>query len=244
MKMNETDLDRYKSAWKNDAGFNSIKLDEADIQKFMHSASKDISSQFRNGIRIDIVLKSVLAFSFAATGILMSGEPGMLIVSALLAITAGTGIVFQLTIYNRIPGNKADKNMLTLLKEYTGFYSEKYIKSLLVASLTGPLIFISGSLLYLFFKYGGLRPFDIVDYLVFGIFILTSFIISAFGQLQNFSSQIRQLEICLEEIERETLKGDSLNMYKKSRLRRVLIMGIILIIGILLLLLLIFNLSN
>ncbi len=242
--MNGTDLDKYKSAWKNESGFNENRLARADIHKFMHSASKDISSQFRTGIKIDIVLKSILAFSFAAIGILLSKEPGMLITCALLAIIAGTGIIFQLTIYKRIPENKADKNMITLLKEYTGFYNEKYIKSLLAASLTGPLIFVSGSLYYLFFKYGGLRSFDIDDYIVLGVFVLASFILAAFAQLRNFNSHIRQLEICLDEIERETVREDSLNRYKKRRLRRVIIMGIVLIIGISLLLFLIFSLSN
>ena len=242
--MNEPDLEKYKSAWKNEPGFDEKRLTRAEIQKFMNSESRSISMQFKTGIRIDIILKIIVGLSFAGILFLFPKMKTVIFLAGAIIILIASIVAYQLITYMRIPGIKADRNMAQLLKDYIGFYSEKYIKSLLAAALTGPMIFISGSLYYIYAKYGNLRPFDTEDYIVMCVFIVASYVIGAVAHVWNFSYRIRQLERSLAEIEQEKISKDSLNRYRRQRRRNVIILGIALLFGIILLFFLIFNSNN
>ena len=59
--MIKIDLEKYRSAWKNEQSFDSQKLSNNDIRKFLQANSKNINKMFKTGLSIDIVLKSLLA---------------------------------------------------------------------------------------------------------------------------------------------------------------------------------------
>ena len=242
--MNVIDLEKYKNAWKNEPGFTEAKLDRADIKKYIHSVSKDINSQFRTGIIIDIVLKVILALSFAGVIIIFSKVYTIVLMAAVLIGIIASIVCYQLKIHKIIPDYKEGKNIISLLKDNIGFYYNSFIKSLLVAALTGPLIFISGSLYYFYFRYGGLRTLYVGDYIVFAVFITASFILGAFSQVWNFKYRIQQMETNLAEIEQDTIDEISIEEYKRKRRKTMIIMSIGLLIGVFLMIFLIFNLNN
>jgi hypothetical protein len=236
--MEEINLDKYKSAWKAEQSFNEEKLSREQIMAFMNSASISIGGLFRKSLIIDIVVKSMLAFSSGSLAVLYSGQSRMLPVLALLSLLIVSSVLLQVRIYRKIPGSMdSGQSTRTLLDSYISFYSRSFVPSLITASLTGPMVFLIGSFGYFLFKYGTIRPLQTVDIVVFGLFILVSFLLNAIVQFKNFNFHIRQLKEILSEIEQETLTERRLNHYKKIRYRNLVIYSIILVAGLLLFLL-------
>ena len=237
--MNENDLEKFKSAWKNEKAFSETELGREDILKFMNSTSKDLSAKFRSGIVIDAALKVLIAVSLGSIILLMKSLMVILLVSALVFLIA-LSLVFHMNVYKNIPGKMAEKNMITLLKDYVSFYYTRYITSLLTAAFSSPLIFISGSLYYYYIKYGAFPELNTDDYIVMGIFTFAGFLISAISHIWNFNFHIRQLEENLIDIENDTISITSLERYWARRRKLVIIMSFVLIVGIFLLLLFIY----
>ena len=236
--MEEINLDKYKSAWKAEQSFDEEKLSRERIMAFMGSTSKSISGLFRRSLIIDIVMKSLLAISSGGLLILYSGEGSVLPVIAMTVLLIIVCILLQVRTYRRIPGAEdSGQNTRALLHSYIEFYSRIFVPSLITASLTGPLVFVVGSLYYFLFKYGTVPPLQLADHLVFGTFILTSFLLSIFVQVKNFNFHIGQLKESLSDIEQDTLSDSRLRYYRKAKIRNLIIYGIILITGLLLLIL-------
>jgi hypothetical protein len=236
--MEDINLDKYKSAWKAEQSFDEEKLSRERIMAFMGSASKSISGLFRKSLIFDIIIKSLLAFSSGGLLLLYSDQGRLLPVIAATVLLVIICIVLQVRTYRRIPGAKdSGQNTRALLHSFVDFYSRSFVPSLITASLTGPLILVVGSLYYFFFKYGTVPPLELADHLVFGTFILISFLLSAFVQVKNFNFHIGQLKESLSEIEQDTLTDNRLRYYRKVKNRNMIIYSIILLAGLLLLIL-------
>ena len=237
--MKEIDLDKLKSAWKTEQSFDDEKLSRERITAFMSSASKSIEGLFRRSLIFDITVKALLAFSSGALMVLYSDQGRVLPVLALLIVLVVSSVILQIRIYLRIPSVKdSGKNARSLLHSYISFYSRSFIPSLITASLTGPLVFVIGSLFYSFLKYGTIGPLEFVDFLVLGSMVAISFLLGAFAHIKNFNFHIGQLKDSLAEIEQDTLTESRLNYYKKNKYRNLIIYSIILVVGLLLFLLL------
>lgn len=240
--MKEVELEKYKKAWKTGQSFVEEKLSRTEIQEFMQSESKNISGLFKKNIIIDIVLKISLTLSFCVLAVLYSNQIQILLLNLVLAILTIISVVFQKKIYSNIPdGNRSDQSIKTVLKSYIDFHNHKYLHSLLISSLTGSFYFICGSLFYFYFKYGTIRPFELMDYLVFSTITVFAFVLSAFVQIKSSNFHIHQLEECLVFIEQNTLNGNQLKHYKKLKNRIIFFFSIFLLIGILLLVLILFQ---
>jgi hypothetical protein len=239
--MEEINLEKYKSAWKKEQSFFEEKLSRDRILKFMQLTSKNISGLFKKSLIIDIIIKILVSFSFGVLLILYSSQNRILLITALLFLPTILCIIIQIKIYKKIPDVKnGDQNIKMLLYSYIDFYNRKFVLSLLIASFSGTLFFISGSFYYFYYKYGTIRSFQYDDYLVFGIIIVFSFLLSAFIQFRNFSFHIRQLEDSLADIEQDSINESKLKHYKKLNRRNSIIYSIILFAGLLLLVLFLF----
>jgi len=240
--MEELNLENYKSAWKTEQSFFEEKLSRDQIQKFMQSVSKNISGLFKQSLIIDIIIKTLLSFSFGLLIVLYSNQSRIQIINAVFIFLAIFCIVIQIKIYKKIPGMKnADQNIKTLLYSYIDFYTRKFVLSLIISSFSSSLFFISGALYYFYFKYETIRSFQYDDYLVFGAIVVIGFLLSAFVQIKNFKFHVNQLENGLTEIEQESIDENKLKHYKKLNNRNLIIYSIILVIGLLLLILFIFK---
>jgi hypothetical protein len=153
--------------------------------------------------------------------------------------------VVQIKTYKKIPDLKdADQNIKTLLYSYVDFYAKKFATSLILSSLSSSLFFIVGAFYYFYHKYGTIRSFQYDDYLVFGTFLVISFLMSVYIQSRNFNFHVRQLENSLSEIEQETINESKLTHYKKLNNRNLIIYSTILFIGLLALVLFLFMKNN
>jgi hypothetical protein len=208
----------------------------------MHSASRSISGLFRKSLVIDIVIKSLLAISFGGLLVLFLRQGAIVPATVVLILLSIILIVLQLSTYRRVPGAEdANQNARSLLNSYVGFYYRSFVSSLIIGAFSGPLVLISGSLYSFYFKYGTIRPLQTDDLVVFGSFILIGFLLNAIVQFKNFSFHISQLKESLSAIEQDTLTGSRLNHYRKIKKRNLVIFSIILVAGLLLLVIFLFQ---
>ena len=145
-------------------------------------------------------------------------------------------ISYQIGIYKKIPyADYAKNNLREVLESKINFYTKKYFNSLYVAALSNSLFIVSGMLYYYHYKYGEIKPFDLVDYLVLGMFTLAGFMFAAFIQVKHHNFQIRQLELCLTEIDENTFNHLTVKTRKNKRRQLFLVFLLALICGVLLL---------
>lgn len=168
--------------------------------------------------------------------LLFSGNLQMVI-----AMTAILGLIlwaiwFQLKMYRSIPQtDMSEPAIRTSLEARIQFYHQRYVKSLYIGALSNSLFFISGSLYYFYFKYGEIRPMDIVDFLVFGTAIIIAFVIGAVAQIAQHNFHVKQLESCLQEIDEETMTALTIKEQRNKKLKLFFIALTALVCGLLLL---------
>ena len=229
------DFDKYKAAWKSEQGFEKNTLTEADIQGFLKKKSKEINNLFKKSLIIDVVLKSIIGGSFIVLFYLYYPSINVVIISSFLLAGIIIAIAFQVRILKKIPNTDYSKdNLRAVLESKINFYTKKYFNSLYVGALSNSLFIISGMLYYYYYKYGEVRPFDTVDYFVLGIFILAGFILAAYVQVKHHNFQIRQLELCLTEIDENTINGLTIKSQNNKRRQIFLVFLFAIICGLLL----------
>jgi len=234
--MKDIDLETYKSAWKDERGFDHRVLSETEIKKVLNKKSKSITSLFRLGLTIDIALKLILGISFIGIIWLFFNDPGVIVLGIVSIVTIVSLLIFQIKTYKKIPQEKGHPESLrNLLESKINFYRLRYFKSVYIVAFSNPLIFISGMLYYFYFKYGEIRPLQIDDYLVFSAACIIGFAFGAFVQIKQYNFQIRQLEVCLTEIDENTINELTLKKLNKQRLRVFVIFILVLVLGLLLL---------
>jgi hypothetical protein len=233
--MKEIDFNKYKAAWKSEQGFDKNTLSEEDIRRFLKNKSKEINSLFKKSLVIDIVFKSIIGGSFIVLLFLYYPGQNVVFISSILLAGIILAILYQIGIFKKIPyADYANNNLRKVLESKVDFYTKKYFHSLYVAALSNSLFIVSGMLYYYYFKYGGIKPFDMVDYFVLGIFILAGFILAAFIQVKHHNFHIRQLELCLSEIDENTFSRLILKTRKNKRRQIFLVFLLALICGVLL----------
>lgn len=235
--MEEINLEKYKSEWNTEQGFFEEKLSRDQIAKFMQLKSKNICSLFKRSLIVDLLIKIILLLSFGVLMVLYSNQYRLLLINTIFILLIILGIIIQVGVYNKIPYMKnTAQNIKALLYSYIDFYKRKFILSLIITSFSSSLIFINGALYYFYYRYGTIRSFQYNDYLVFGILIIFSFLLSIFIQTKNFNFHLRQLKNTLADIEQKTINENKLKHYKHINKRNLIIYSAILFVGILLLL--------
>jgi len=234
--MKKVDLDKYKTAWNNEPQFHDNLLSETDVQDFMKSTSKSIGTLFKKGLFFDIVFKVVLFISFALLALLLFDHPAILSLALSSIIILVLGILWQFKINRKIPRESEILSIVLLLKNYINFYQQKYLISIYISALSSSLLFLCGSLFYLFFKYREIPVFDLADYLVTGIGIVLSFSLSAITQVKQNNFRVNQLKKSLTDIIDEAINKESIQNYKRNLLINRIVVAGLLIIGLLLLL--------
>lgn len=234
--MKTPDIDSLKSAWKREEGFDSPRLSESDIEKYLQKKSKGISQHYKKGLVFDLVLKGLVGISLIGIIILFAGNINMLISMLMVLALILWSIWFQVKMYRNIPSDVSSEPVIRkTLEKRIDFYRKKYFKSLYIGALSNSLIFVSGSLYYFYIKYGEIRPLDLTDFLVFGGATLIAFIFGAAANIGQMNFQVKQLESCLQEIDEDSISVLTIREQKNKRRRLFFITLLALICGLLLL---------
>ena len=235
-KMKAIDIESLKSAWKNEQGFENKTLSQSDIEKFLRKKSRDITQLFKKGLGFDVVLKSIMGASLIGIILLFSDNLALVISMIVLLGLNLWAIWFQVNMYRRIPQTDMSTPAIrSSLEKRIQFYHQHYIKSLYIGALSNVLVFVSGSLYYFYFKYGEIRPLDLVDIVVFGTAIIIAFVFGAVIQIAQHNFQVKQLESCLQEIDEDSITVLTLKEQRNKKLRLFFIALLALVCGLLLL---------
>lgn len=238
--MKEIDLNKYKTAWKSEQSFENKKLSETDINSFLKKKSKDISSLFVKTLTIDIILKSIFAVSFLHIAFLYLENPKVVFINILVSAGTAAAIFFQIKTLKKIPRlDYYKENMNTILESKIDFYSSNYFKSHYVGALTNPMLFISGSLYYYYFRYGSIPSLSILDYSVLCVFISAGFIIGVYVQIKYHEFHIHQLKECLSEIKESRLNEITIKDHNKKRIQIIFFSLFFIMLGLIMLIFLI-----
>lgn len=242
--MEHLDLTKYRLAWKGENSFHAEQLSAIEIHKFMKSASK-IVGHYKRALLFDIVFKGILLISFLVSIMLLKNQPIAVLASIFFSLMAVLGIIWQARVYKNIDNRiVADEPVKSVLNSSVDFYNGPYIKSILVSALSSTLFFLSGSLFYLYFKYGQIPTVEADDFIVLTLGIIMSYGISAYAQNKQNDFQITQLEMCLAEIKENTITPLCIERYKANRIKNMVKVGMALVIGVIILLYLILGLNS
>ena len=216
--MNEFDLEKFRSAWKSQAGATQERLSQDDIHAFLKEESAGVSQLFRKGLIADIVLKG-LALP-ALLGLLVLYCDGSMVNwfnSSVMAFTLFL-VFFQWKTLKAVPHEDLlGSSLRGYLENVTSFYRRRYIWTLYVSGFTGPLVFYTGSLYYIYLKYHGMRPLDTKDLVVFGVGLLLAYGIGVAAHMWQFRLHMAELDFCLQEIDTGMLTAQQV---QKQRFKR------------------------
>ena len=234
--MNEFDLERYKAAWKGESRFGRQALSAQEIKAVLKRESRTVTRQFRTGLLMDIVLKMVSAAALAGLLFLFRDNTAVSIMNTVVLAFTLFLLFLQWKTLQDVPRPQvAAESLRSGLEKMIRFYRERFLRALYIAAVTGSLVFYIGVLYYSWFKYGGIRPLDADDYIVFISGLLLAFAINAAAQRWQASFHVRELEACLQEIDAETLSRQHLRKQRHRRTRITLMWAVWATLGILVL---------
>ena len=243
--MSPIDLEKYKSSWNKESAFEEKLLSAQDVLKFMQASSKQLMSLFKKGLVFDIILKSLLFVVALLFIVLLSDQANVMYFSLLIQAFILILIGMQFSTLKKLPITTYEpESALQQLNRYITFYYSHYIQSILNSALSSVFLFIIGSLYYLHFKYGIIPELQIDDIIVLFLFIIIGFGLSFYAQLMQTKFHINQLKACVKDIETDALSEATVKTFRKHKLRNMLLIGILFIVGLLVFLYLIYQFQN
>jgi len=232
-------LEKYRTAWKNESTLKSPWLSDKEIKSSLSSRSAHTDRMYRKGIIFDMVLKGLLAIAVAGVVLIYQASQGSWIVSTLLGAVLLASFLFERKVYLQIPDISCpEASTRDMLRERISFFNRTYLKALLIIAISSPVMILTGGLYYFYFKYGEIRSLDLEDMIVFSIFLIAGYILSAFFQVRNFRFHINQLESLLSDLDEGTITTDILKLQRRNRHRIIIITSLVMVTGIVLFLLL------
>lgn len=234
--MNDIDLERYKAAWKGETHFGQQALSADEINRILDRESKTITRQFRTALLMDMVLKGIAAVSLVGLLFLFQDSSTVSLMNAVVLGFTLFLFFFQWKTLQDVPRPAlATESLRFCLGEMTRFYRERFLHALYVAAVSGSLVFYIGVLYYSWFKYGGIRPMDIDDYVVFITGLLLAFAINAIAQRWQAAFHMKELEYCLQEIDAESLSRQQVREQRFRRIKVSLMWAVWAVLGVLVL---------
>jgi len=236
--MNESRLERLRDAWRETPAFDGGRLEASDIDALLGRQSRDVRRQYRVALLMDIALKSVIAVALAVVLWLHRQHAGLTALNTVVLLATLLCIGSERATLNAIPGSAlAGASIQAGLRAMLDYYQERFRRALYLIGLSGPLVFYTGVMHYLWYRYGGLRPFDGVDLAVFGIGLALAYLLNAGAQQAQFRLYVNDVENCLREIEKNGAEAatDPTAMLRARRLRHTLAWLTVMVVGVLLL---------
>jgi hypothetical protein len=236
--MNESRLDKLRDTWRSTNEFSTGPFDEAAVKQILARQSRDVNRQFRVALLMDITLKTVVAVALAVVLWLHRGHAGLTALNMSVLVGTLLCIGLERSALNAIPGPAlGGSSVRSGLEAMLTFYRRRFSRALYLIGLSGPLVFYTGVVHYLWYRYGGLRPFDGADLAVFGAGLGLAYLLSAGAQQAQFRQYINGVENCLKEIEENggEPNADPAADLRARRLRHSIFWSLVMLAGVLLL---------
>jgi hypothetical protein len=232
-------LDKYKAAWREEPSLNESMLTDHEIRSWLYQRTARTDRMYRKGIIFDLIIKGLLAVAVIGIVILFRSSQGSWLVSAVLGTAVLTSFLYEWKILRQIPNiSTAAAPIRDMLRERISFFNRSYLRVLLIIAVSNPVLIFTGGMYYFYFRYGEIRPLDLEDFIVFSLFLIAGYTISAFFQIKNFRFHIRQLEESLADLNGNKFNKNLIRQQRQKRQRIIAMTILAVITGILLFLLL------
>lgn len=227
--------DSLKNNWDNLGDFSGIsRFSKMSPEQFLKSRSNTIYGKIKSSLVTDLVLKSIIAVVIVLDIIFYSNLlpviAVMICLSVLLILTYFLEVSF-LSEFARIsdPGQSSRDNLSSMLT----YLQRKSIVPVISMAATQIIIFISGLLFYFYIFYGYLKPISLFSFFVFGTICLIGFITSLVIHSSQIKYHIRHLEVCLSDLNENSLAMVSLNIEEKRKQDATIkfLLGIVIVFG-------------
>ncbi|MBN2416734.1 hypothetical protein JXO52_12880 [bacterium] len=230
-------IDEYKEVWKaasaEDAGFAPLSRDE--MRAYLKGRSHSAGRLFRNGLVIDIALKTGVGAALLYLALVMNTPQGIdlaaYVTLGCILVLGSLQVRYLVTMPPFAPDRNNVRDMLAAIIEY---YETRYRTVLFIAGGTNPLLLVTGMLYYFFFRYGGVRPLDSEDLVVFTLFLLVGYLLGVLVPMLQYRFQMNQLRECLSDLDESTFSSQKLKEQKMQRIRWIAAAVLALIAGLLL----------
>jgi hypothetical protein len=147
--MNESNLENYRSAWRQEQSFGTRSLGRDEINSVLKKESKSMVQQFRTGLVLDMVIKGLLALALAGVLFLVPASAKLSSLNAaVLALTLFLIFLQSITLHQVPRPSVIGDNLRNYLREITWFYRKRFVGALYVAAVSGSLVFYVGALYY------------------------------------------------------------------------------------------------
>lgn len=230
-------IDEFKEVWKasstEDAGFSPLSNDE--IRVYLKGRSRSAGRLFRNGLIIDIVLKTCIGAALLYLAFFMHTPAGMRRAAYVtLGFVLVSGVLQVRHLFTMPQFTPDRRNVREMLISIIDYYETRYRTVLFIAGGTNPLLLVTGMLYYFFFTYGGIRPLDAVDFIVLSLFLLVSYLFGVIVPMLQYRFQINQLRESLSDLDESAISTQKLKEQKMQRIRWTVAAVIALVAGLLL----------
>ena len=233
--MKDSNLEVYKSKWKVSGDFSAQKLSEDQIRQFLNKGSNNLSRGFKRGLILDVFLKwGIVIYWIGLMIFLYPGDAHR--VGAFVLIIALVCIGTELLQLRKIPRiDYAKEPLESVLQLKTDFLRSNLFRLVLAKGLSAPLFIISGMMGWFLHKNGHIRLLDREDFIVLGAFVVLGFILNAFVEFRQQIYLINQLEETLHELQTNGLSFSCYGRQKRLQWRRLGLLVLAILLGVLLL---------
>ena len=240
--MTDVDLETFKKSWQDHHRSAAPTRDDDALTAMLASVPGTLDAQLRRSAWVDAAMKGLLLLSAVAICVLYRpAGPGAALVFAAIGVS-GLGLLAQLLLLPLVPKlDLAGSSTIQVHRTLLRYFQRFGLVSALVHSLTAPLLFVVGSTIYRFAKYGAVPTLDSDDLLVVGLGTMLAFMLHFLPLRWLQKHQQRYLQITLDELERDEVNPARVSAYRGARDRwtRVLLaclaLGLALIVAVLLL---------
>ncbi len=202
------------------------------IEGFLSGKSYSISKRIRETIISDLVFKIVSAV-FLLTNIFLYAEVQPMISKICLAglFLIVPLIFFEAKTLNRLAA--ISDNARSVAEKLSGMLSFLKRKATIIQlSISSTYIFgfTGGMLIYFFFAYGELRRIGSMDIFVFPSICLFGIILNYIMTGNKLNYQVKHLEVCLSDMDEETLKLVDHRIESKQKTDHWVILGVAIVV--------------
>ncbi|MEE4330415.1 MAG: hypothetical protein V2J10_06070 [Wenzhouxiangella sp.] len=231
--MADIDLDDFKRQWKGHAEVAFSPLNDAQLSACLRSASRTVGSRLLRSAWFDLALKAAILVTSIVAFVISSGAREAIVPFVMVWSVCAFGLVAQVRLLAAIPRlNLGDSTAVDVHRKLVEYYQRNSLMATIVQSITAPLLFVTGSMLFFLGKYVGFPDFDPLDLLVFGGATLLSFALSFFPLRAINEHQRRHVTANLEELQGEALDAERINAHRSGSKRAFLMLSILLLFGL------------
>ena len=238
--------DKLKNIWKKATGFpEKSKYTLAEIASYKQKKARDTNRNIRRGILVDIGYKAVIILGLIVHLFLQGTKDSQVfwIIGGLILLTVVL-VGINLQFIRRLDQLTESNSILENLQQKIAYLRTTYRPFLFLSPLSNFLFILTGFFFYYHFKYGAIQmdpPWE--DPVLYG-FLILGYLIGFWAALPFYRMHLRELEECLEDLDDQFMAGLKIREHQRRKLLYYIIGATLLLVGIVVFLIVLYQSRN